>query len=344
MAKSALITGVTGQTGAYLSQLLLERGYRVLGQIRPGMPANTARLRELGVEPHVEFVEIDLHDLEQMRQTLVRLRPDEVYNLAGPSSVARSFEAPMVALEVNAVAAARLLEALRLSCADVRFFQASTSEMFGAITASSQNESTPMRPRSPYAVAKLFAHWQTISYRESFRFFGASGIMFNHESPLRPRRFVTRKITAELAEVKHGRRDKVLLGSLDVARDWGYAKDYAEGMWRILQQPEPQDFVLATGRSTTVRGFAERAAAALGMRLQWSGAGASEVGLDRDTGRTVIEVSAALFRPAELAATVGDAGRARSVLGWAPSVDIDGLIAMMVEADERRLLENRPLD
>jgi len=344
MAKTALIAGVSGQDGAYLSQLLLGRGYRVFGQVRCDAAAGKARLLELGIARDIEFVVLDLLNINEMRRELDKLCPDEIYNLAGSSSVAQSFDQPMIAVEINALAAARLLEALRHANFACRFFQASTSEMFGNAIASPQNESTPFRPRSPYAVAKVFAHWQTVSYRESYNFFGACGIMFNHESPLRSRRFVTRKITAELTEVKHGRRQRILLGNLGIQRDWGYARDYVDGMWRILQQQKPGDFVLATGISTSVRTFAERAAATLGMPLEWSGHGPSEVGIDRKSSRTVIEVSPTLFRPAEVVATVGDARRARSELAWRPSVDINGLIAMMVEADERRLLENRPLD
>ena len=344
MAKTALITGAAGQDGAYLSQLLLKRGYRLVGQVQPGRPNPDARLRELGVADQVELIELDLFDLHAVRSAIDLHLPDEVYNLAGPSSVARSFEHPTEAVQVNALAAATLIEALRLSGGAVRYFQASTSEMFGGMTSIPQNETTPFRPRSPYAVSKLFAHWQTISYREAYAFFGACGIMFNHESPLRQRRFVTRKITAELAEVKHGRREGLLLGNLDAQRDWGFAGDYAEGMWLILQQSQPDDFVLATGRMTSVRHFVEQAAEALGMRLRWSGQGASELGIDKTTGRTVVSVNAALFRPAELAATAGDAAHARAKFSWCPSTNVETLVAMMVEADERRLLENRPLD
>ena len=344
MAKTALIAGVSGQDGAYLSQLLLGRGYRVFGQVRCDAAAGKARLLELGIAQDIEFVALDLLNINEMRRELDKLCPDEIYNLAGSSSVAQSFDQPMIAVEINALAAARLLEALRHANFACRFFQASTSEMFGNAIASPQNESTPFRPRSPYAVAKAFAHWQTVSYRETYNFFGACGIMFNHESPLRSRRFVTRKITAGLTEVKHGRRQRILLGNLGIQRDWGYARDYVDGMWRILQHQKPGDFVLATGISTSVRTFAERAAATLGMPLEWSGHGPCEVGIDRKSSRTVIEVSPTLFRPAEVVATVGDARRARSELAWRPSVDINSLIAMMVEADERRLLENRPLD
>jgi GDPmannose 4,6-dehydratase len=341
MAKTAVITGVSGQDGAYLAKLLLERGYRVIGQVRRGAPRQTARLDELGIERELEIVAWDVFDMNEVRRELEQACPDEIYNLAGPSSVANSFEQPLQALEIGAVGTARMLEAARQGSPAVRYFQPSSAEMFGSAATSPQSEATPFQPRSPYAVAKLFCHWQTASYRESYKFFGACGILFNHESPLRGRQFVTRKITSELAEVKHGRRDPLALGNLDVSRDWGFAGDYVDAMWRILQQPQPGDYVIATGRSTTVRKFVELTAACLGMALEWSGAGRSEVGIDRTTGRTVVEVDPAFFRPAELVTTVGDATRARDELGWRPSVDIDALAAMMAEADERRVRDNR---
>ena len=344
MARTALITGISGQDGAYLSKFLLGHGYRVVGQLPRGAPVRTARLAELGIARDIEIAEIDLLAVEEMRRELDKIRPDEIYNLAGPSSVAFSFEQPAISMEVNAVAAARLLEAARLAIPDVRFFQPSTSEMFGSVNSSPQNKSTPFRPRSPYAVAKLFAHWQAVNYREAYKLFGACGILFNHESPLRYRRFVTRKITAELVEVKHGRRDRMSLGNLEVRRDWGFAGDYVEGMWRTLQQSEPEDFVFATGLSTSIRTFVELAAENLGMPLEWSGSGLAEAGIDRKTGRTVVDISPAFFRPVELRETVGDAQRARDKLGWAPVTDLPAIVAMMVAADERRLLENRPLD
>ncbi len=344
MVRTALITGVSGQDGAYLSKFLLGRGYRVLGQVQRGAPPRTARLTELGIRRDIEIVEMDLFDLVEMRRELERIRPDELYNLAGPSSVAHSFDQPIIPLEVNAVAAARLLEAARLAIPNVRFFQPSTAEMFGTARSSPQNESTPFRPRSPYAVAKLFSHWQTVSYREAYKFYGACGILFNHESPLRSRQFVTRKITAELAQVKYGRRDRVSLGDLEVRRDWGFAGDYVEGMWRALQQPEPEDYVFATGISTSVRTFVELATRCLGISLEWSGSELAEIGIDRKTGRTVIDISPTLFRPAEVRETVGDAQHARDKLGWTPLVDLPAIVAMMAMADERRLLENRSLD
>jgi len=344
MTKTALITGVSGQDGAYLSKFLLERGYRVLGQVPCGSPPRTARLSELGISQDVEIVAIDLFDVEAMRRELTRFHPDEVYNLAGPSSVAFSFQRPTEPLEVNAVAAARLLEAVRLAAPDVHLFQPSTSEMFGSSGASPQNEATPFRPRSPYAAAKLFSHWQTVIYREAYGLFGVCGIMFNHESPLRSRQFVTRKITAGLAEIKHGRRDRLMLGNLEARRDWGFAGDYVEGMWCAVRHREPGDYVFATGTSTSVRRFVELAAGYLGMRLDWSGSDAAEVGIDHESGRTVIAIDPALYRPAELRETVGDARHARDVLKWSPSTKLEAIVGMMAEADEKRVIENRSLD
>lgn len=344
MGKTALITGVSGQDGAYLSKLLCGKGYRVIGQVAPGAPPRTARLAELGIAGEVEIVALDLLALDDMRNALGRLRPDELYNLAGPSSVAFSFEQPTLPLEVNAVAAARLLEASRLAIPDVRFFQPSTAEMFGRANSSPQNEDTPFRPRSPYAVAKLLSHWQTVTYREAYGVFSVCGIMFNHELPLRRRVFVTRKITAGLAEVKHGRRARLSLGNLGARRDWGFAGDYVTGMWLAMTQSKADDFVFASGRSATVRRFAELAAECLGIAIEWSGSGLAEVGVDRRTGRTIIDIDPALFRPAELDATVGDPRKARERLGWTPSASLEFIVAMMAEADERRTLENTPLD
>ena len=339
MGKVALITGIGGQDGAYLAKFLLERGYRVVGQYCDTEKPQTARLDELGITAHVELIGLDLFALPGLRRALEAIGPSEIYNLAGRSSVASSIDQPMWALDVNAVAAARLLEAARLSASDVRFYQASTSEIFGAAARSPQDETTPIRPRSPYAVSKAFSHWQTVSYRESYGFFGVCGIMFNHESPLRGRQFVTRKITAGLAEVKHGRRDQLTLGNLDVQRDWGFAGDYVGGMWRSLQHPVASDYVFATGASTPLRRFVELAAWCLDMSIDWRGSGMSEVGIDRKSGRVIVAVDPAFFRAADVVTTVGDAGRARRELGWHPTVDIEDLVMMMVAADERRLID-----
>ena len=343
MARTALITGVCGQDGAYLAKLLLAHGYRVLGQIRRDAAPQTAGLAELGVAELVEFVNCDLLDIADVRRMLDRFRPDEIYNLAGASPVASSFDQPMAAFDANAITATRLLEVIRLSAPEVRFFQSSTSEMFGASTNSPQDETTPFRPRSPYAAAKLAAHALTVSFRESYGLFSTCGILFNHESPLRPPNFVTRKITSGLAEVKHGVRSRLTLGNLDVQRDWGFAADYVEAMRLMLQRSVASEYVIATGISTSVRRFVELAADCLDMRIEWSGSGASETGVDRVTSRTVIVVDPALFRPADLMATVGDASRAHRELGWRSKVDLKDLVGMMVNADERRLLDRKVL-
>jgi GDPmannose 4,6-dehydratase len=302
-----------------------------------------ARLAELGVERDIELIELDLFDLVNLRNELSRICPDELYNLAGSSSVADSFSRPMMPLEVNAVAAARLLEAVRVAIPDVRLFQPSTSEMFGQVNSSPQNESTPFRPCSPYAVAKLFSHWQTVTYRESYNLFAVCGILFNHESPLRSMQFVTRKITADLVKVKYGRLDRLSLGNLDVRRDWGFAGDFVEGMWRALQHREADDYVFATGISNSVRTFVELAAEYLGMSLAWSGSELAEVGINRNTSQTVVDINPNFFRPAEIRETVGDAQHAHDKLGWFPGTRLSDLVAMMVATDERRFLENRVL-
>ena len=344
MGRRALITGIFGQDAAYLSKHLLARGYHVIGQMQHGTAPRPARLVELGIERDVEIVEIDLFDVASLQSKLEILRPDELYNLAGPSSVAQSFDRPLVSFEVNAIAAARLLEAARCAIPGVRFFQASTSEMFGATSSSPQNEKTPFQPRSPYAVAKLFAHWQAVTYRTAYKLFVACGIMFNHESPLRRRQFVTRKISSGLVEIRHGRRDKISLGNLDVRRDWGFSGDYVDGMWRTLQHQTPDDYVFATARSNSVRAFVALAAEYLDIPLQWSGSGLAEIGIDRKTGRTIVDIDPAVFRPADVQDTLGDPRQALRELGWSATVDFPRLVAMMVTADERRLLENRSLE
>ncbi len=343
MPKTALITGVSGQDGAYLAQLLLRQGYRVVGSVRRMSDAAPPRLAELNIAGEIELVHFERADLDHLKAAIERIRPDEVYNLAAQSSVGLSFERPLETVESGIVAFATLLEAARCVDPAIRFFQASTCEMFGQPRETPQNENTPFRPCSPYAVAKLFAHWQTVCYREREGLFGACGILFNHESPLRGRQFVTRKITVGLAEIKHGRRDVLQLGSLDASRDWGFAGDYVRGMWQMLQQSEADDFVLATGVSTTVREFISLAAECLGFSLEWSGSGVSETGIDRKTGRTVIAVSPEFFRPTDVTTQVGDAGKARRQMGWKPSMSLSELVVAMTEADERRVRDQRLL-
>ena len=345
MSKTALITGASGQDGAYLSRLLLRKGYRVLGAVRRTAAPRMSRLIELGIENDVELVDFELIELTNMMRAIEQTKPDEIYNLAAQSFVGLSFEQPIYTAEIDALGVSRLLEAIRTVKPDIRFYQASTSEMFGKVADPSklQSESTSFHPRSPYGVAKLFAHWLTINYRESYGFFGACGILFNHESPLRGREFVTRKITAGLAEVKHGRRDTLALGNLEAKRDWGFAGDFVEGMWQMLQQPKADDYVLATGTTTTVRRFIELAAERLGFAVEWSGKAEQEQGIDRKTGKTIVRIDPQFYRPAEVDVLIGDASKAKKKLSWIPATDLAQLVTMMAEADDRRVRENRLL-
>lgn len=339
MAKTALITGINGQDGAYLAKLLLEKGYRVVGGLRRSSLRSLSRLEELGVAGEVEILDLDLFEMTNILRALERAKPDEVYNLAAQSFVALSFEQPLYTAEIDALGPARLLEALRQQGGRVRFYQASTSEMFGKASIVPQDERTPFYPRSPYGVAKLYAHWMTVNYRESHGLHASSGLLFNHESPLRGIEFVTRKITWTLAQVRHGQAPVLRLGNLDARRDWGFAGDYVRGIWQMLQQPQPDDYVLATGETRTVRQFVECAARVLGFDIVWEGKGVQETGIDRRTGRSIVVVDPALYRPAEVDLLVGDSRKARQRLGWAPETDFTALVAMMAEADDRRVRE-----
>jgi GDPmannose 4,6-dehydratase len=334
--RTALVTGISGQDGAYLARLLLEKGYRVIGAHRRNAGSSPWRLEELGVRADIELVLLDLAEYSNILRLLERARPDEIYNLAAQSFVGASFELPIYTGDVSGLAVARFLEATRTALPDVRFYQASTSEMFGKAQAIPQNEHTPFHPRSPYGVAKLFAHWITVNYREAYGLYAVSGILFNHESPLRGLDFVTRKITAGLAERRHGRAGVLELGNLDAKRDWGFAGDYVEGMWRMLQQPQADDYVLATGSTHTVREFVGWAAEALGQPIEFEGEGPNELGRDVATGEVVVRVSPTFYRPAEVDLLVGDASKARQALEWQPRVDVRALAAMMAEADAVR--------
>jgi GDPmannose 4,6-dehydratase len=333
VAKTALITGITGQDGAYLARLLLDKGYRVLGGLRRSSNGLMPRLDALRIASDIEFVDLDVAEITNILRALDKVKPDEIYNLAAQSFVALSFEQPIYTADVCGIGALRLLEAIRQTVPTARFYQASTSEMFGRAQATPQDETTPFYPRSPYGFAKLFAHWATVNYRESYRIGASSGILFNHESPLRGREFVTRKVTSSLAAIRRGDLAILELGNLDAHRDWGFAGDYVLGMWLMLQQKEPQDFVLASGETHSVRSFVEVAASHLGFDLEWSGAGPAEQGIDRRTGKTIVRVNPAFYRPAEVDVLVGDAGKARKVLGWRPQVGFAELVTMMVEAD-----------
>jgi GDPmannose 4,6-dehydratase len=340
MAKTALITGVTGQDGAYLSQLLLTKGYRVVGAVRRGTSPKLARLKYLDVHQDVELIDLELLEVTSLIRTIEKHKPDEIYNLAAQSFVSLSIEEPIYTLDVNALGFARLLEAVRMAKPDARVYQASSSEMFGTPNEYPQTETTVLRPRSPYAVGKAAAHWLVTNYREIHGLYAVSGILFNHESPLRARPFVTRRISFGLAEVRRGKRDVLTLGNLDARRDWGCAGEYVEGMWAMLQPDEPGDYVLATGEMHSVREFAEIAGGQLGFELGWRGAGAEEIGVDRRSGRTVVTVDQKQYRAADIASNVGSAKKAQKKLGWSCKVDVKQLAASMAIADDRRVCEN----
>ena len=339
MQKTALITGVTGQDGAYLTQLLLDKGYVVYGAYRRTSSVNFWRLQELGLESHprLHLVEYDLTDQGATIALVQKVQPDEIYNLAAQSFVGVSFEQPATTAHITGIGALHLLEAVRLVNPKIRFYQASTSEMFGKVQAVPQSEETPFYPRSPYGVAKLYAHWMTVNYRESYDIFGSSGILFNHESPLRGREFVTRKITDAVARIHLGQQEVLELGNLDAKRDWGYAQEYVEGMWRILQAEQPDTFVLATGRTETVRDFVRMAFLAVGITLDFRGAGDAEVAVDSASGKTLVRVNPRFYRPAEVELLIGDPSKARAQLGWQATTSLEALCQMMVEADLRRV-------
>jgi GDPmannose 4,6-dehydratase len=336
--KKALITGITGQDGAYLAELLLAKGYQVTGTFRRSSSVNFWRIEELGIarHPNLRLVEYDLTDASSTLRLIDSVAPDEVYNLAAQSFVGVSFEQPLATASITGLGAVHLLEAIRIVNPAIRFYQASTSEMFGKVQAIPQVEDTPFYPRSPYGVAKLYAHWMTVNYRESYAMFGASGILFNHESPLRGREFVTRKITDSVAKIVLGQLDVLELGNLDAKRDWGYAKDYVDGMWRILQAAQPDTFVLATNRSESVRDFVSMAFKAAGIGIDWSGKGEAETGHCSASGKLLVRVNPAFYRPAEVELLIGDPAKARRELGWEAVTTLEQLCQMMVEADLRR--------
>jgi GDPmannose 4,6-dehydratase len=336
--KRALITGITGQDGAYLAQLLLDKGYHVTGTFRRSSSVNFWRIAELGIEnhPNLTLVEYDLTDLSSSIRLMESTRPDEVYNLAAQSFVGVSFEQPVTTASITGLGAVNLLEAIRIVHPKARFYQASTSEMFGKVQAMPQVESTPFYPRSPYGVAKLYAHWMTVNYRESYGIFGSSGILFNHESPLRGREFVTRKITDSVAKIVLNKLEVLELGNLDAKRDWGYAREYVDGMWRMLQADQPDTYVLATNRTETVRDFVTMAFRGAGIDVEWKGQGEGETGHCGRTGKLLVRVSPRFYRPAEVDLLIGDPSKARRELGWSSHTTLEQLCQMMVDADLRR--------
>ena len=337
--RSAVITGITGQDGAYLAQCLLAKGYRVYGTFRRGSSVNFWRIEDLGIAGHerLRLVEFDLLDMGSGIRLLETAQPAEVYNLAAQSFVAVSFDQPINTGLTTGLGVVNLLEAIRIVDPKIRFYQASSSEMFGRVQAMPQDEDTPFYPRSPYGVAKLYAHWMTVNYRESFGIFASSGILFNHESPLRGLEFVTRKVTDAVARVVRGQQDVLQLGNLDAQRDWGFAREYVDGMWRMLQHAEPDTFVLATGKMESVRRFVELAFAAAGIILEWRGAGIEEVGVDAASGKTRVRVNPAFYRPAEVDRLLGNPAKAEAKLGWAATTPLESVCKMMVEADLARV-------
>jgi len=340
MEKRALITGVTGQDGAYLSEFLLKKGYRVWGIKRRSSSFNTGRVDALYQDPHdgdpyFRLVHGDMTDATNLIRVVQEVQPDEIYNLAAQSHVQVSFETPEYTANADALGPLRLLEAIRILHLQekVRFYQASTSELYGKVAEVPQSETTPFYPRSPYAAAKIYAYWITVNYREAYGIHASNGILFNHESPLRGETFVTRKITRGVAAISLGLQDKIFLGNLNAKRDWGHARDYVAGMWEIVQQDRPGDYVLATGETHTVREFAEAAFAAANYRIVWEGEGIEERGVDAKTGRTLVEVDPDYFRPTEVDILLGDASKARDILGWCPTVSFTHLVEEMVAAD-----------
>ena len=345
--KTALITGITGQDGAYLAELLLGKGYTVHGIKRRSSSFNTGRIDNLYQDPHVNNRNFVLHygdlsDSTNLIRIVQEVQPDELYNLAAQSHVKVSFETPEYTANSDALGTLRLLEAIRILGleAKIRFYQASTSELYGKVRETPQNESTPFYPRSPYAVAKLYAYWITINYREAYGLYASNGILFNHESPLRGETFVTRKITRAVAQISQDQQDCLYLGNLDAKRDWGHARDYVDGMWRILQHPEPDDFVLATGLTTSVRDFTQKAFAVADIFLKWEGYGASEIGRDAESGSVRVRIDPAYYRPTEVDFLLGDASKAREKLGWVPKYELDQLIEEMVLSDLGRPVSN----
>lgn len=336
--KKAIITGITGQDAAYLAELLLEKGYEVYGTYRRTSSVNFWRIEELGIENHknLHLIEYDLTDQANSVHMVQKIQPDEIYNLAAQSFVGVSFEQPLATAHITGLGCVHLLEAIRIVNPKIKFYQASTSEMFGDVQEIPQKETTPFWPRSPYGAAKMYAHWMVVNYRESYDMFASSGILFNHESPLRGREFVTRKITDSVAKIKLGKMEYMELGNMDAKRDWGFAKDYIEGMYLMLQADKADTYVLATNRTETVRDFVTMAFKAAGIDLDFKGSEEDEIAIDKATGKVVVKVNPKFYRPAEVDLLIGNPEKAKKELGWEPKTTLEELCAMMVEADLRR--------
>ena len=337
--KKAIITGITGQDGAYLAELLLNKGYEVYGTYRRTSSVNFWRIEELGIQnhEHLHLIEYDLTDQANSVHMVMKIQPDEIYNLAAQSFVGVSFEQPLATAHITGLGCVHLLEAIRIVNPKIKFYQASTSEMFGDVQEIPQKETTPFWPRSRYGAAKMYAHWMVVNYRESYDMFACSGILFNHESPLRGLEFVTRKITDAVAKIKLGKLDTVELGNMDAKRDWGFAKDYIEGMYLMLQAEKPDTYVLATNRTETVRDFVTMAFKAADIELEFQGKAEDEIAIDKATGKTVVRVNPKFYRPAEVDLLIGEPKKAKEVLGWEPTTTLEELCDMMVKADMRRV-------
>lgn len=336
--KKALITGITGQDGSYLAELLLDKGYEVHGLVRRSSSFNTGRINHIFQDPHVQNAKLKLHfgdltDASNLYRLIEKIQPDEIYNLGAQSHVRVSFDMPEFTGNTDAIGVTRLLEAIRETRINTRFYQASSSEMFGKVQETPQTEKTPFYPRSPYGVAKVYAYWITVNYRESYNLFACNGILFNHESPRRGETFVTRKVTRGLSQIKAGKNDILHLGNLDAKRDWGYAKDYVKAMWLMLQQQSPNDYVIATGETHSVREFVEEAGRNLNIGIQWRGHGIEEEGYDGVSGKTLIKIDPLYFRPTEVETLMGDASKAKQELGWKPKTTFKELVKLMVESD-----------
>jgi GDPmannose 4,6-dehydratase len=337
--RRAIVTGITGQDGAYLAEVLLEKGYKVFGAYRHTSAPNFWRIEELGIKDHerLELVGYDLTDFSSIMRLIQQAEPQEIYNLAAQSFVGLSFEQPLTTAEINATGPLHFLEAIRMINPEIRYYQASTSEMFGKVQTIPQNEDTPFYPRSPYGVAKLFAHWMTVNYRESYNLYACSGILFNHESKLRGKEFVTRKISDGVARIKHNIQTHIELGNMNAKRDWGHAKDYVEGMWRMMQQDSADSYILSTGRTETVRDFVKMAFAAADIDVAFDGQGEDEVAYEVGRGRVLVRVNPQFYRPAEVDLLIGDPSKAREKLGWESRTNLEELCRGMVHADITRV-------
>ena len=337
MSKTAFITGVSGQDGAYLSKLLLKKGYKVIGGERRSASGTLWRLKDLNIEDDIEITDFELSEFTNIYRAIDKYNPDEIYNLAAQSFVAASFEMPVMTSDITGVGVSRMLEVIRQINPSIKFYQASSSEMFGKVAESPQNEKTPFYPRSPYGIAKLFGHWMTINYREAYDMFACSGILFNHESPLRGEQFVTRKITIGLSKIKLGLQNCLELGNLDSKRDWGYAEDYVEAMFLMLQHDKPDNYVISTGETYSVKDFINAACNELNINILWEGKGLDEVAIDQKTGQSIIKINPKYYRPTEVDLLLGDSTKAKKILNWKPKTNFKSLVAKMIEYDYLKL-------